>query len=99
MGYRNAATDRLFEAILKVGTVEECYDFFEDLCTVKEILDMSQRLEVAFMLDEKKNYQTIAEKSGASTATISRVNKCFMYGSGGYKTVIGRMKGDNNDAD
>lgn len=94
MGYRNAATDRLVQAFLKLKTEEECYDFLDDLCTVKEILDMSQRLEVAFMLSDKKNYQQIAEKSGASTATISRVNKCYMYGNDGYKTVISRMKED-----
>ncbi len=94
MGYRNAATDRLVQAFLKLKTEEECYDFLDDLCTVKEILDMSQRLEVAFMLSDKNNYQQIAEKSGASTATISRVNKCYMYGNDGYKTVISRMKED-----
>ena len=94
MGYRNAATDRLVQAFLKLKTEEECYDFLDDLCTVKEFLDMSQRLEVAFMLSDKNNYQQIAEKSGASTATISRVNKCYMYGNDGYKTVISRMKED-----
>lgn len=94
MGYRNAATDRLVQAFLKLKTEEECYDFLDDLCTVKEILDMSQRLEVAFMLSDKNNYQQIAKKSGASTATISRVNKCYMYGNDGYKTVISRMKED-----
>ncbi len=94
MGYRNAATDRLVQAFLKLKTEDECYDFLDDLCTVKEILDMSQRLEVAFMLSDKNNYQQIAEKSGASTATISRVNKCYMYGNDGYKTVISRMKED-----
>ena len=94
MGYRNAATDRLVQAFLKLKTEEECYDFLDDLCTVKEILDMSQRLEVAFMLSDKNNYQQIAEKSGASPATISRVNKCYMYGNDGYKTVISRMKED-----
>ena len=94
MGYRNAATDRLVQAFLKLKTEEECYDFLDDLCTVKEILDMSQRREVAFMLSDKNNYQQIAEKSGASTATISRVNKCYMYGNDGYKTVISRMKED-----
>ena len=94
MGYKNQETDRLVKAITLLKSEEECYAFLEDLCTVKEILDMGQRLTVAVMLSEKKNYQKIAEESGASTATISRVNKCYMYGSGGYKTVIERMKNE-----
>ena len=94
MGYKNQETDRLVKAIMQLKNEEECYAFLEDLCTVKEILDMGQRLTVAVMLSEKKNYQKIAEESGASTATISRVNKCYMYGSGGYKTVIERMKNE-----
>ncbi len=94
MGYKNQETDRLVKAIMQLKSEEECYAFLEDLCTVKEILDMGQRLTVAVMLSEKKNYQKIAEESGASTATISRVNKCYMYGSGGYKTVIERMKNE-----
>lgn len=94
MEYKNQETDRLVKAIMQLKSEEECYAFLEDLCTVKEILDMGQRLTVAVMLSEKKNYQKIAEESGASTATISRVNKCYMYGSGGYKTVIERMKNE-----
>lgn len=94
MGYKNQETDRLVKAIMQLKSEEECYAFLEDLCTVKEILDMGQRLTVAVMLSEKKNYQKIAEESGASTATISRVNKCYMYGNGGYKTVIERMKNE-----
>ena len=94
MGYKNQETDRLVKAIMQLKSEEECYAFLEDLCTVKEILDMGQRLTVAVMLSEKKNYQKIAEESGASTATISRVNKCYMYGSGGYKTGIERMKNE-----
>ncbi len=96
MGIKNQTTDNLFKAILKLENIEECYDFFEDLCTVKEILDMSQRFDVALQLDAKKNYQQIAESSGASTATISRVNKSYMYGKDGYKKIIDRLKDEKN---
>lgn len=86
------SVDRLFEAILALKTTEECYDFFEDLCTVKEIEDMAQRLDTAFLLDEGRNYQSISEEIGISTATISRVSRCLNYGSGGYRTVLDRLK-------
>ncbi len=82
------AADRLFEAILRLSSLEECYALFEDLCTVREIRDLSQRYEVAVMLGEGKSYQEIAGKTGASTATICRVNKCLMYGSGGYRAAL-----------
>ena len=82
---------RLFKAILSLETEEECAAFFEDICTIKEIQDLTQRLEVAEMLNRGEKYQTIEEMTGASTATISRVNKCLNYGSGGYKTVIERL--------
>ena len=88
------ALERLYEAVLKLKTTKECADFFEDICTIKEMLDISQRLQVAEMLDNKKNYQEITKQTGASTATISRVNKCLVYGSGGYKTVLERLKTD-----
>lgn len=94
MGYKDHTTDRLVKAILRLKDEKECYALLEDLCTVKEILDMSQRLDVAVMLADKMNYQQIAQKSGASTATISRVNKCYMYGTGGYTTIIERIKDD-----
>ena len=84
--------DRLFASILKLESVEECYRFFEDVCTVKEIRDIAQRLDVATMLSEGKNYQEITSLTGASTATISRVNKCLQYGSGGYTDIIEKMK-------
>lgn len=80
--------DALFEAILKLKTKEDCAKFFEDVCTMKEIEDLSQRLEVAAMLKAGKNYREITEATGASTATISRVNKCLMYGKGGYEAVL-----------
>ena len=85
--------DALFEAILKLKTKEDLANFFEDVCTMKEIEDLSQRLEVAAMLKAGKNYREISEKTGASTATISRVNKCLLYGKGGYDTVL---KKENN---
>lgn len=89
---RSPATDTLFEAILSLETVDECYKFFEDACTIKEILDISQRYEVARLLSKKKNYQEISKETGASTATISRVAKCLSYGSDGYALVLERLK-------
>lgn len=83
---------RLFEAILKLEDVKECKRFFDDLCTVKELKDMSQRFEVAMLLDDGLVYSDIVNRTGASTTTISRVNRCLMYGEDGYKTVIERMK-------
>ncbi len=91
--FKNAATDRLFEVISKLETAEDCYRFFEDLCTIKEIQDMSQRLEVAVLLNSGKSYQEISVKTGVSTATISRVNKCLSYGTGGYEQAIAVMAG------
>ena len=81
---KTEAVDELFDAILKLETREECYTFFEDLCTINEILSLSQRLDVAKMLRDKKTYMEIAEKTGASTATISRVNRSLSYGNDGY---------------
>ena len=92
MNYQNEATERLFQAILSLNTMEECRNFFEDACTIKEILDIAQRFEVACMLTEKKSYQQISQETGVSTATISRVNRCITYGGGGYKIAIERLK-------
>ena len=89
--WKNQDTDALFEAILSLETVEECYEFFEDACTIKEILDISQRLKAAKMLAAGVNYAEISRETGMSTATISRVSKCCEYGSGGYRTVIERL--------
>ena len=89
---KQASVDRMFDAILCLKDRDECYRFFEDLCTVNELLSISQRFEVATMLTEGKTYLEIAEKTGASTATISRVSRCLNYGAGGYRTVIDRMK-------
>lgn len=89
---RTEAVDALFEAIMCLKNKEECYLFFEDVCTVNELLSLSQRFEVAHMLKEKKTYLEIAEKTGASTATISRVNRSLNYGNDGYDMVFTRMK-------
>ena len=86
--FRIESFDNLFEAVLKLKDIEECRKFFEDVCTIKELQDVAQRLEVAKLLSEGKNYQEVCRLTGASTATISRVNKCLLYGRGGYKTVL-----------
>ena len=84
--------DYLFKAILSLETMEECYNFFEDLCTVPELKALSQRLEVARMLSEGRVYSDIVAKTGASTATISRVNRSLNYGSDGYKVVFDALQ-------
>ena len=92
---RTEEVDHLFEAILCLKNKEECYTFFEDVCTINELLSLSQRFEVARMLRQKKTYLEISEKTGASTATISRVNKCLVYGSDGYRRMLDRLKKDD----
>ncbi|WP_459764396.1 YerC/YecD family TrpR-related protein [Alkaliphilus crotonatoxidans] len=87
-------TDALFEAILKLESIEECYRFFEDICTIKELQSISQRLEVAKLLKDGKTYSEIEDATGASTATISRVNRCLHYGADGYKLILEKL--DNN---
>lgn len=87
-------TAKLFEAILKLESIDECEHFFNDLCTVKELREMSQRFEVARLLDKGLVYSDIASSTGASTTTISRVNRSLTYGENGYKTVIERMKNE-----
>lgn len=84
--------DRLFEAILTLRTTEECYKFFEDVCTINEVQAMAQRLQVAEMLRQRKTYIDIADTTGASTATISRVNRSLNYGCDGYNIVLERLK-------
>jgi TrpR-related protein YerC/YecD len=84
-------TDQLFNAILLLKNMDECYNFFEDIGTISEIKALAQRLEVARMLRDKKTYSDISEKTGASTATISRVNRCLNYGADGYRLVLDRM--------
>lgn len=89
---KTEAVDHLFEAVLSLENREECYSFFEDLCTVNELLSLSQRFEVAAMLRRGRTYLDIAEKTGASTATISRVNRSLTYGEDGYAMVFERLK-------
>lgn len=88
----NEETRKLMEGILKLQSVEECYAFFEDLCTVNELLSLGQRFEVANMLRNHKTYNEVAEVISASTATISRVNRCLNYGTDGYQLVLSRME-------
>lgn len=94
---RTEAVDKLFDAILSLKDKEECYRFFEDVCTINELLSLSQRFEVAKMLRERKTYLEIAEKTGASTATISRVNRSLNYGNDGYEMVFARMKKNDEE--
>lgn len=87
--------NQLYQTILKLETVEECHAFFDDLCTVNEVQSMAVRWEVARLLREKVTYNDIAERTGASTATISRVNRCLHYGADGYTTMLKRMDEKN----
>ena len=89
---QNESIDRLFQTILNLQTVDECYDYFEDLCTIKELLDMAQRLDTAILLADGYSYQKIQENIDISTATIGRVSKCLNYGSGGYRKAIDKLK-------
>lgn len=92
MNFHSESIDRLFDAILNLETREECYILFEDLCTIKEIQDMAQRLDTAIELSKGSSYQEIVKKVGISTATIGRVSKCLNYGKGGYRTAITRLE-------
>lgn len=87
-------TDQFMTAILKLKSIEDCYRFFEDIATISELKSLAQRLEVARMLQEKFTYDEIVEKTGASTATISRVKKCLYYGADGYQIILKRLKED-----
>ena len=89
---QNPSLDRLMEVISKLESKVECFKFFEDLCTVKELLDMAQRLDVAVLLRKGVNYQTISQQANVSTATISRVSRCLNYGSGGYACALEKME-------
>ena len=88
---RCESVDRLFQTILNLETVEECYEYFEDICTIKEIQDMSQRLDTAILLSKGMSYQKIAEAVDVSSATIGRVSKCLNYGTGGYRKAIDKL--------
>lgn len=86
--FHNKFTDELMDTIVKLKTKKDCYDFFEDVCTIKEILDMSKRLEAAKLLSNGESYKEVIEKVGLSTATLSRVSRALNYGTGGYKKAI-----------
>jgi TrpR-related protein YerC/YecD len=90
--FKSKETEGLFEAILTLESKEECYRFFEDLCTINEIQAMAQRLQVAKLLKEKKTYSEIESRTKASTATISRINKCLNYGADGYNIILERLE-------
>ncbi|MBQ9518189.1 MAG: hypothetical protein IJI47_03230 [Eubacterium sp.] len=93
----NNNVDFLFDAILSLENKDECYAFFEDLCTVQELQTLSQRIAVAKMLSEKRVYTDIVNETGASTATISRVNRSLQYGSDGYDIIFGRLQQENDE--
>ncbi len=90
--FNEVYAENFYKAVLSLETVEECRAFFDDICTIKELQEISRRLEVARLLSEGKVFSEINRLSEASSATISRVNKCLMYGSGGYKTALERLK-------
>ena len=90
-------SDQLYKAILMLKDEQECYDFFQDLCTVSELRSMEQRFEVASLLDDGMIYNDILERTGASSATISRVNRALSYGEGGYEMILSRIEGEDND--
>ena len=96
---RNPATDQLFRAVLSLKDLDDCYVFFEDLCTMKELKDMAQRLEGARLLLENKTYDQIVKSVAISTATISRINRCIQYGTGGYQDMLERIGALEREAD
>ncbi len=89
---KNKQTDELFSSMLLLKSVEDCYRYFEDLCTIQEVRDLSQRLQIAKALDAGGSYQSAIEKTGVSTATIGRVKRCLNYGAGGYRLILDRIK-------
>jgi len=95
--WHSNATDELCEALLSLKNREECYAFLEDICTIKEVLEMSQRLSVAKLLDKGMSYAQISQQTGVSTATISRIGRCMGYGNGGYKMIIDRLQEDEKN--
>lgn len=92
---RNQSVENLVQVIAKMDKADDVYNFFADLCTIKELQDMAQRFEMARLLNDGENYQSVAGKVGASSATISRVNRCLMYGNGGYEKAIALYKGES----
>lgn len=93
---KDGSMDQLFRAVLSLKNLEECYNFFEDLCTINELKSLGQRLEVARMIQEGYTYSQIEKETGVSTATISRVKRYLYYGHGGYNTVLERLKGTSH---
>lgn len=89
--YRSESIDRLFQTMLNLNSIEECYEYFADLCTIKEVQDMAQRLDTAILLDKGLSYQKIIDEIDVSSATIGRVSKCLNYGSGGYRNAIEKL--------
>lgn len=96
--FKRADIDELFKAVLLLEDEEDCYRFFEDICTINEIHAIAQRLQVAKLLSEKKTYSEIEELTKASTATISRINKCLVYGAEGYQRILERMAAEQENA-
>ena len=97
MDLRCEATNQLFDTILRLETLEDCYRFFEDLCTIRELRDLSQRYQIASLLSKGLNYQTIVRQTEASTTTISRVNQCLNYGTGGYRDALEKQAAGRNE--
>ena len=91
--FNTKSVEKLFDAILLLNSKEDCKKFFEDVCTIKELQDISQRLDVACQLKEGKSYPEISKNTGASTTTISRVNRCLVYGNGGYREILDKLTG------
>ena len=89
---RSPSMDRLFQSVLNLHTLEECYAYFEDLCTVKELQDMAQRLDTAILLHQGCSYQNICQQVDVSSATVGRVSKCLNYGTGGYRNAIAKLE-------
>ena len=97
MNFHSDSVDRLFKTFVNLESVEECYEYFEDLCTVKEIKDMAQRLDTAILLSQGLSYQKIGEQVEISSATIGRVSRCLNYGSGGYRTAIEKLEKEKDE--
>ena len=91
---RNQSVENLVQVIAKMGTADDVYDFLSDLCTIKELQDMAQRFDMARLLKDAANYHSVAAEVRATSATISRVNRCLMYGNGGYEKAIALFKGE-----
>ena len=97
--FHSSSKDRLFKTVLGLSSIEECYAFFEDLMTIRELDDMAQRMDTAVLLNSGVSYLTISKEVGVSTATISRVNRCLQYGTGGYRQALKRLEQEENDPD